>query len=278
MRIENEKYILEVSTKAAEITSFKCKETNIEYIWNGNPEFWKNRNPILWPVISSSYDKKYHFGDLTTEMGNHGICRYAEFKEGEVTDDSITVYLEDSEETLKQFPFKFKLEVTYKLEDNKVTVFYRIYNKDSKALPFAFGLHPAFNCPLEEGKKFSDYYVEFDSEVIAVGEGPFESGKPVKKFRLDYTDFEKWPTFSISKCISPYVSYTDGKHGVKLSNVGYNQFCVWTPKKDCPFVCLEPWQPTDNYVDEPIEFEKRDARFVIEPNKFYMTCYTIEVM
>ena len=51
-RIENEVAVVEVKTLAAEITSFYDKEKNIEHMWQGDPQFWAGRNPILFPMAN----------------------------------------------------------------------------------------------------------------------------------------------------------------------------------------------------------------------------------
>ena len=276
MRLENEKYSLEVGLHAAEITSFKDKETGIEYMWDGNPQYWAGKNPTLFPVIGSSFNKKYWFEGKETTMGNHGFTRHAEFTLKSQTENSVTMSLKDNEETYKQYPFHFELEVTDKLEGNRCTVIYNITNLDDHPMPFAFGLHPAFRCPLEEGKQFSDYRVEFDSTVKPVKPfGPVEEGEPLKSIPLNYEDFKKYPTFVFENLISPFATLTDGTHGVKISMVGYDTFAIWTPM--APFVCLEPWQPTHNSVDQDLPFMERDASRIVQPGRTYTTTYTIEI-
>ena len=61
MRIENEKVVLEATERAAEITSFILKENGWEAMWQGNPEFWAGRNPILFPIVGSTFDKIIHY-------------------------------------------------------------------------------------------------------------------------------------------------------------------------------------------------------------------------
>ena len=58
-RIENEVAVVEVKTLAAEITSFYDKEKNIEHMWQGDPQFWAGRNPILFPMVGSTWTKDY---------------------------------------------------------------------------------------------------------------------------------------------------------------------------------------------------------------------------
>ena len=79
MRIENEKVVLEATERAAEITSFKLKSLGWEAMWQGNPEFWAGRNPILFPIVGSTFDKIIHLDGQEYKMGNHGLLRQAMF-------------------------------------------------------------------------------------------------------------------------------------------------------------------------------------------------------
>ena len=72
MKLENDQYCFQCTTKAAEITSFFDKKNEIEYIWSGDSKYWSGRNPILFPIIGSSYNKKYWFDGKEYQMGNHG--------------------------------------------------------------------------------------------------------------------------------------------------------------------------------------------------------------
>ena len=64
-RIENELAVVEVKTQAAEITSFYDKEKNIEHMWQGDPQFWAGRNPILFPMVGSTWTKDYQIDGKT---------------------------------------------------------------------------------------------------------------------------------------------------------------------------------------------------------------------
>ena len=144
-RIENEVAVVEVKTLAAEITSFYDKEKNIEHMWQGDPQFWAGRNPILFPMVGSTWTKDYQIDGKTYKMGNHGFARHSEFTVESVSEDTIVLSLSDNEETRAQYPFEFKLTVTYQLSGRKLTITYRIDNHSPRMMPFSFGLHPAFN-------------------------------------------------------------------------------------------------------------------------------------
>ena len=44
-----------------------------------------------------------------------------------------------------------------------LTVTYHIKNTGDKEMPFSFGLHPGFNCPLCEEERFEDYTMRFSN-------------------------------------------------------------------------------------------------------------------
>src|SRR5690606_18110257 len=81
------------------------------------------------------------------------------------TDDSLTFSLSPSEESLKNYPFQFDLEITYLLEKNNLTVTHKVSNSGEKPLYFSLGGHPAFNVPLSDGEEYEDHYLKFDRKL-----------------------------------------------------------------------------------------------------------------
>ncbi|MEG0240184.1 aldose 1-epimerase family protein [Anaerorhabdus sp.] len=276
VRVENDKAILEVATKGAEMTSFKMKETGIEYLWQGNSEFWSGRNPILFPMVSNTWNKKQVIHGKEYHMGNHGIARSAEFEVEKVEENQITMVLHATEETLALYPFQFTLRVIYTLVDTKVHIRYQIENHDANTMPFSFGLHPAFNCPLCENEKFEDYHLEFSNEEVLNGIlGPFSMNKD-KKIPCDYSLFENNPTICFEYPKSSSVKLTNEKHGVVVDLVGYRWLAFWT-KQNAPFMCIEPWHGHGDYAENDIPFEKREGTINLAPNHHYETSYSIEI-
>ena len=276
--IENENYIVEINVNGAQIESFKDKKLAIEYIWNADKDYWGYSSPTLFPVIGSSYDNRYHFDGQTTHIDNHGILRKAKFTNLKNTKDQTVMEFVANSETLKQYPFYFRIRLTYTLVKNKLIVEYEIFNEGVIDMPFNFGLHPAFNCPIEADKKFSDYRLEFSSPTVLHGSGPKVNDGLVKKINLDYKQFVKDPTFIYHNVNSPFITLTDGDHGVRVSTVGFPILAFWTPEKiDAPFICIEPWLGMSKKVDKDLPFNKRDAIMNIAPNKKRLLSYTIKV-
>jgi hypothetical protein len=49
-----------ISEHAAEMHSLKRLDNNVEYLWQGDPDFWAGRNPTLFPMVGSTWNKEVH--------------------------------------------------------------------------------------------------------------------------------------------------------------------------------------------------------------------------
>ncbi len=277
LKIENEYVNLEVALKGAEMISLKDKETAIEYMWSGDSTYWAGRSPILFPIVGSTWDKKIHLDGKEFEMRNHGLVREAIFKLEEELENKIVLSYESNEDTLAKYPFDFKLWVEYSLSGRRVEVRYRIENKSSRRMPFSFGLHPAFNCPLQHGDKFEDYTIEFSHEETLDGCcGPLGMKKE-KTIPLSYSLFEENETICFENPKSTSVQLTNGKHGVKVNLIGYRWIAFWTPKAGTPFLCIEPWHGHDDFEKVDVAFENREGTLHLEEGRSYLTSLGIEI-
>ena len=86
-----------------------------EYLWQGDPAFWGKHAPILFPIVGSLRNNTATSAAGTCEMPRHGLARIVEHKLVEVSEDgsSVTYEITDTPESLKAFPFHFKLNMTY---------------------------------------------------------------------------------------------------------------------------------------------------------------------
>ena len=101
-----------------------------------------------------------------------------EFTELEKTKTCHKYVLESNLETMKMFPFKFDLYVTYEVEENRVITIYEVINKDEKEMLFGIGGHPAYICDYSSG----NYSIEFNNgneKSFVIKEGNTESLKAV---------------------------------------------------------------------------------------------------
>ncbi len=263
--LENDVAILKVDTDACEIASFRRKDKDIEYMWNGDPAYWANRNPLLFPHVSAPENKILNFKGKDYKVNNHGFCRKSDFEFVEQGEDFLHFRLADNEETLKEYPYHFELNVRYTLKENQVSIDYEVVNKEEGKLYFGFGQHPAFMCPLVKDKQFSDYFIEFEKEDV---EG--------KRLDLSYELFEKYPTYVVNDPQSRRFVLSDGENKVIMdTDEKYKIFAVWTPH--APFVCLEPWVNTLEKEVSDTPFEERDV-IVLEEGQTYQIGYKFAIV
>lgn len=278
-----------VCSKGAEIISFK--KDGKEYMWNADPAYWNRHAPILFPFVGSLKEKQYRYGGKTYGMGQHGFARDMEFTLVSRTDTKLVMALTETEETLKDYPFCFLLELSYELKEDSLMIGWRVKNTGDKMLYFSIGGHPAFNCPMEGKGRQSDYTLRFMKdgkplqEIISaviegglVGEDTLEFGLedgylPVTPdlFDTDTIVLEGGQTDEVSLYDPDGREYVRVKFDMPLAG-------IWTPvEKNAPFLCIEPW--CGRCDDADFDGELPDKRWgnALEAGETFETAYTITV-
>ena len=288
----NEALTLQIRELGAELISIKDKQTNTEYLWNGDPAYWKRHAPILFPFVGSLKNKSYRYNGITYPMSQHGFARDMEFTVINKSDREIWLSLEATEETLDKYPFNFRLELGYRLEEKTITVLWRVINQDNKTMYFSIGGHPAFACPIDGNGKQSDYYLQFDTNQPLHYLLINEDGTAVKK------PFEQQETLETNKgilAIDPHmfdkdaliiehnqcqeVSLLDPSKKAYLT-VTFDAplFGLWSPaKKNAPFICIEPWYGRCDSSDFDGTLEEREWGNELEVGKQFEASYTITI-
>lgn len=156
-----------VSNNGAELTSLRKDETGRQYLWQADPKYWKRHSPVLFPIVGSVWDGEYRSkgqkgilqpGELwnakTYKLGQHGFARDMTFQLIDDQPDAeghpqLLYVLRSNEETLQKYPYRFRLEIGYRLIGNSVEVIWRVMNPSrDEDLKFQIGAHPAFYWPL----------------------------------------------------------------------------------------------------------------------------------
>ena len=128
--IENEKLICTIESNGAEIRSLKNKETGEEYIWQIDNSVWGSSSPVLFPAIGKIKEDKVVYNGKEYAMPKHGIIRNNDtlsFKQHGDTKFAFT--LTSSENTLKQYPYKFSFTVEFTLIDKRLIMNYIVEKK-----------------------------------------------------------------------------------------------------------------------------------------------------
>jgi len=174
-----------VSNNGAELTSLRKDETGRQYLWQADPKYWKRHSPVLFPIVGSVWDGEYRskgqkgilqpgevWNAKTFKLGQHGFARDMAFQLIDDEPDAeghpqLLYVLRSNEETLKKFPYRFRLEIGYRLIGNSVEVIWRVMNPSrDEDLKFQIGAHPAFYWPLFSNEDIQAG-VERQDEVLA---------------------------------------------------------------------------------------------------------------
>ncbi|MGN1113594.1 MAG: aldose 1-epimerase family protein [Oscillospiraceae bacterium] len=281
--VKNDRIEISADTAGAELHSIKSN--GLEYLWQCG-DSWKRYAPVLFPFICSPKDRKYSAkGKEYTMPGNHGFARDSEFQLYEQTEDSVAFILKSNSETLKVYPYDFEFIVKYTLQDNKVIVSNIVKNTGSDDMYFYVGGHPAFNCPLEDGLNFDDYYVEYEKNETILQ--PLPEGKSrviidkANKYNLTRELFD-FDVIMKDKPVSKTVSLKSDKssHSVTVEFPESECIAVWSPTGDdnAKFVCLEPWTTVPTYADDD-DFALENKKHAIKLNagKEYTYTYSIRI-
>ena len=263
--IENKSLKISVDTYGAQLQSVFSKDTQTEYLWQGDEKYWSGRAYNLFPAIGRLYTGAYSYQDKDYSFKIHGLARYEEFSLEERTANKLVFKFSSSERTLESYPFEFDLFIRFELNGKTLVCTYNVVNKTDGEMIYAIGGHPGFNVPFEKGTQFEDYYLEFPEKTQTVwhtlSEDKFMSGKvraypelKKLKIKLNHEMFNDDAIILGNTCRSVFLKSATGKRYLKFDYPSFRYLGLWhMPNTDAPYVCLEPWTAlpsTDGVKDD----------------------------
>ncbi|MDE3248726.1 MAG: aldose 1-epimerase family protein [Bacteroidota bacterium] len=283
--IENELIRVRIAPKGAELQSVINKSNGIDYIWPGDPAFWAKHSPVLFPIVGTLKGNRYYYKGQTYDMGRHGFARDKEFEAKQTAADTATFILQDDQETRRQFPFSFRLEITYTLAGASLQVGYAVHNTGAGAMFFSIGGHPAFRVPIRESFGYDDYYLQFEKPETA-GRWPISKdglieASPVpllngtNKLPLTKALFSK-DALVLKHLVSDSVDLRTDKDaaGLSFSLKGFPFLGIWAaPRAD--FVCIEPWCGIADSVNASQQLEEKEGIERLEADRSFKRTWRI---
>ena len=285
--LENDKICITVNDIGAELFSVKTKSDGFEYLWQGDPRYWSGRAYNLFPVCGRMTEGKYTYRGREYDMCLHGFARDAEFVCVEEGEDRLCFELRSDDATRRSYPFDFILRIRYVLSGSSLRTEYEVDNTGAEEMIFALGGHPGFNLPLEDGRSFDDYRLEFgearedvrelvQSETCYVMHEertyPLENGTTIP---LRHSLFDHDAVFLFNTCGSVTLT-AGGEKSVRVDYPGMKYIGFWhLPHTEAPYVCIEPWTSCPAYDGEVDELEtKRDMEH-LAPGGHFCAGFTV---
>lgn len=286
--LKNENVSIRINSHGAELKSLKRLSTGTEYMWKADPAFWGRTSPVLFPFVGGVNNKEYRTKGQTYPMAQHGFARDMEFELLSETEDEIWFVLNSNEETLKKYPYAFTLKLGYRLLAAGVEVCWQVENPGEEELPFSIGGHPAFNCPIEEGKKQTDYVIKFDKDDKVISTRLSSNGLAtdvqdiyeLNNGVLPVTEslFDK-DALVIEHDQAGQVALCDKEgHAYLTVTMESPLFGVWSPpKKNAPFICIEPWYGRCDREGFSGDLKEREWGNLIAPGQVWKASYQVSI-
>ena len=286
--ISNEFLKVKADAEGAILWSVTDKD-GFEYIWQGDDRYWNEHGANLFPYIARLWEKSYIFQGKTYHMDIHGFLPYDEMELVEQKADSLTLRLVSSPETRKQYPFEFTLDITWKLEGEKITITYQVKNTDDKKMYFGIGGHPGFQIPIEKNLKFEDYRIDFgedskprrilfsedcfvleEDEAFALEEGRY--------LNLEHNLFDD--DAIVLKEMPREVTLESAKGSKKITvafpDMDYLGIWHW-PHVEVDYVCIEPWSSLPSRKNVVEDLEKQADLLSLESGQEYTNTWSITI-
>jgi galactose mutarotase-like enzyme len=287
--IENKELRISVRQKGAELSSIQKISSGREYLWNANPEIWGSHSPVLFPIIGRLKEDTYFYKNKKYSLQGHGFIRNNDRMVLEIQNKNSLVFsLNSSEETLVLYPFHFKFEISYQLENHRVIILHRVINTGNETMFFSTGGHPAFKCPFMENEQYSDYFLQFEKEESALCWEPTEDGligpgsrsviDNENRILLDDNTFDKG-ALVFKELNSSKISLVSRSAGLVLSVnfSGFPYLGIWAKPK-AQFVCIEPWLGIADSWNCDQNIETKEGRLALDAGECFEAIYSIEII
>ena len=229
-------------------------------------------NPILFPFPNRIRNGTWQFEGETYQFDKepdspttiHGLLLNLPYQvESHVADENgatlvCSLNSQDFPDVGRQYPFPFRIEITYTVKDAVLTMGIAIKNTGDRNMPMGFGIHPYFNTNLTGTADASRAlitvpaakYWELDDVLVPTGKQndvtgtlDLRNGQPFGELKLDHVFTDVQWVDGVSRC---RIENPDTGHTLVMeSDAIFRELVVYTPP-DRDAICFEPYTcPTD---------------------------------
>lgn len=281
--LENNCLRISISNLGAELQEVINKKSSKNILWNGSPDFWGRKAPVLFPIVGKLKENTYYVDGKMYSLPQHGFARDCVFETKSVSTSSGVFILKSTSESKEVYPFDFELEIEYVLQENVLVTKYKVRNVDTKNMYFSIGAHPGFSI---DSDIFSSCSLYFDTEEN-LNRFKLENGLLTKntehislekrELKLNYALF-KYDALVFKNMQSNSISLmnADGKKELTFHAKHFPFYGIWT-KENAPFICLEPWHGIADSVDTTQILSEKEGIIELITNEVFQCEFSIEV-
>lgn len=242
--LKNDRVCLCVSDCGAEMTSLTLD--GFEYLWSPDPAYYNRTSPCLFPITGRFMDGYYTHKGVQYPMQLNGVAMEKTFEIVFSSDTELTLRLREDEETLSVYPYRFTLDMHYRLDGQRVYIDYTVTNHSDEPMPYSVGNHTAYRWPLVEGDNPNAYFLRFEQSENLTSFSPFGWIAPWltdEKIRPLSHDLYTNGTRSFRGQRSEWFEYTGANCDfvVRTYRDSFSFFANWaSPDENAKIICLEP--------------------------------------
>lgn len=259
--LSNDRICITVCSLGAELQSIRTLQPETEYIWQPGFETFAHHTMLLFPNPGRIAHDRVIIGGKVYPATMHGFANDMEFTPVSCTRERILLELAANAYTKKYFPYDFRLQVEFTLEEDCVRQRFWVYNDGTGSMYYCLGAHPGFYCPIELGETGDDYVLTFDRPQ-QLHRMELEENTRLLTGKEDlYLDqettiplsdhfFDNGPLLfgNMDAETLTLRSLRSGRF-VELGVQGFESLCLWGAPTKMSVICIEPWCGTSDRTD-----------------------------
>lgn len=195
--------------------------------------------PLLFPSPGKLEGDAWAREGASGSLKQHGFARNLAWTVVEKKGAALTLALESSDATLAGYPWRFRVEITYRVANGSLAIEARVENRDERPMPFGFGTHgyfaigtaSTFSLASGASRAFDNVTkteVPFDASAVKLGE------REIDLHLIDHA--------------ASAISFVTDDVRVHIDAPDHRRWVLWSlPGK--PFVCVEPWTCPGNALN-----------------------------
>lgn len=273
-KISNNQLEVSINSCGACLTSLYDKKAQRELLYQIDPSVWTSQDIVIFPVIDQP-TFKVNGKDFKCDI-KHGVLREKECSLFEKEDDRIVLKFTSDKETLRQFPYNFEFYVSYTLSGAKLSVSYKVINRENIPMPCYVGGHPGLYA--KDGKATIVFEKEEQPRIWNLDDGEVVSSTLFEKFRelnISKETLNIYKTYIFSGLKSSFLT-------MKTADVDYKftfsspVLGLWSKPHAGEYLCVEPWWGMAMQKGESREFRDKEFVNIVEDGKEFN--YSIEIL
>lgn len=288
IEISNNQLAVTISPIGAEVQSIKDVNTQCEYLWHGDAQWWSGHSPILFPIVGGLWNGTCRVDGQELHISKHGFVRRAPWRVVCVEADKAVFEFVSTVGTFAIFPYAFRLTATYSLDDRKLRAEFCVENLGGSPFCFQLGGHPAIAFPNWDDAQPLDGYLRLEgnpTHVLRAGEqGCLEPDTFPVPLNADGLVPLTVDTFSHealifdNRQVSAATVLTPSGQPVARVESTAPVWLFWSPQGvHTPFVCLEPWYGLCDHQSFCGDITERPYINTVNGHATWMGGYGIEI-